>query len=146
MSIICRVLARDDDAVLKAVAPGVFDSTVSPSFASEFLRDPRHHLAVAIDQNIVIGFVSAVHYVHPDKSPELWINEVGVAESHRRQGVARHLMHLLFDLARSLGCRHAWVLTDRNNSSAMKLYSSLRGSTPAREALLFEFDLDAPIA
>jgi hypothetical protein len=28
----------------------------------------------------VVGFASAVHYVHPDKAPELWINEVGVAE------------------------------------------------------------------
>jgi aminoglycoside 6'-N-acetyltransferase I len=146
MGITCRVLTRDDDAVLQAVAPDVFDHAVSPSFASEFLRDPRHHLAVAIDQDIVIGFASAVHYVHPDKSPELWINEVGVAESHQRQGVARQLLHLLFDLGRSLGCGHAWVLTNRANSRAVKLYSSLPGAMPASESLLFEFDLDAPVA
>ncbi|WP_395748468.1 GNAT family N-acetyltransferase [Prosthecobacter sp.] len=136
------MLTRDDDAVLRSVAPDVFDHAVSPAFASEFLRDPRHHLAVAIDQDIVIGFASAVHYVHPDKPPELWINEVGVAESHRRKGLARQLLLLLFDLARSLGCRHAWVLTDRANPSAANLYSSMPGATPPSEPLLFEFDLE----
>lgn len=143
MSITFRALTRDDEAVLQAVAPDVFDGAVSSVLASEFLRDPRHHITVAIDDGIVIGFASAVHYVHPDKPPELWINEVGVAESHRRQGVARQLLRLLFDLARSLGCLHAWVLTDRGNSSAIKLYSSLPGAASPKESLMFEFDLDA---
>jgi hypothetical protein len=23
---------------------------------------------------VVVGFASAVHYVHPDKAPQMWIN------------------------------------------------------------------------
>jgi len=40
--------------------------------------DPRHHLVVAVE-HVVVGFCSAVDYIQPDKPPELWINEVGVA-------------------------------------------------------------------
>jgi hypothetical protein len=74
-----RHLGPDDEQVLRHVAAGVFDHDVDPALASEFLRDPRHHLVVAIEDGSVVGFASGVHYVHPDKPAELWINEVGVA-------------------------------------------------------------------
>lgn len=79
MIIQIKLLGRGDEAVLTHVAPGVFDHAVDPARSVEFLNDPRHHLAVAIEAGLVVGVASAVHYVHPDKSPELWINEVGVA-------------------------------------------------------------------
>ena len=75
-----KLLGRGDADVLRNAAPGVFDDSLIPSATEEFLADERHHLAVAIDGDVVIGFASAVHYVHPDKpNPEMWINEVGVA-------------------------------------------------------------------
>lgn len=72
MTISIEILDRDDLDILKNIAPGVFDDRIDLPRTSEFLADPRHHLVVAIDNNLVIGFVSAVHYVHPDKpQPEL---------------------------------------------------------------------------
>ena len=111
MTIEIRLLNPDDERVLRQVAPGVFDHDVDPALAAEFLHDPRHHLAVAIENGSVVGFASGVHYVHPDKPAELWINEVGVAPSHQRQGLAKRLLLRLFARGRELGCREAWVLT-----------------------------------
>ena len=98
MSIDIRILASGDEAVLANVAPGVFDHDVDPGLTAEFLRDPRHHLAVALDGPTVVGFASAVDYVHPDKPRELWINEVGVAPSHQRQGLGQRLLRAVLDL------------------------------------------------
>ena len=67
MPIEAKILGPDDVSVLATVAPGVFDRPVNPRFAAEFLSDPRHHLAVVVDGGAVIGFASAVHYIHPDK-------------------------------------------------------------------------------
>ena len=92
-----RILTAADIPVLDHVAPEVFDDHLQPALVAEFLRDDRHHLAVAIDQGEVVGFASGVHYVHPDKPPELWINEVGVAPAHQGQGLGRQLLHALFD-------------------------------------------------
>ena len=59
---------------------GSSDDPIGAHPAREILNDPRHRLVVAIDDDAVVGFVSAVLYVHPDKAmPELRINEVGVA-------------------------------------------------------------------
>jgi hypothetical protein len=79
MAIELKVLGPGDAGVLADVASGVFDDPIDVGRAEEFLADPRHHLSVAVEGGRVVGFVSAVHYVHPDKPrPELWINEVSV--------------------------------------------------------------------
>ena len=105
------MLGPGDERVLETIDPDVFDHPIDARAAREFLSDPRHRLAVAIDADLVVGFVLAVIYVHPDKpAPELWINEVGVASSHQRQGIARRLLARTLDEGRAAGCREAWVV------------------------------------
>ena len=141
MGIDIRILGSGDEAVLANVAPGVFDHDVDPGLTAEFLRDPRHHLAVALDGPTVVGFASAVDYVHPDKPRELWINEVGVAPSHQRQGLGQRLLRAVLDLGRDLGCRDAWVLTSPANGPAVRLYESAGGSDLADAPTMFTFRL-----
>lgn len=89
---IVRKLTAEDTNLLLNPAEGLFDYAVQPQLTAEFLNDPRHHLVAAIDGDQVVGFVSAVHYVHPDKATELWINEVAVAPSHRKRGIGRQML------------------------------------------------------
>jgi ribosomal protein S18 acetylase RimI-like enzyme len=142
MTIKFKVLQAGDEQVLSRVAPGVFDFQIEERLTAEFLQDPRHHLAVAIDEDVVVGFASAVHYIHPDKPAELWINEVGVAPTHRNRGVARALLELIFGVGRREGCSTAWVLTERENTPAMRLYRACRGEEAEGETVMFSFNLD----
>jgi aminoglycoside 6'-N-acetyltransferase I len=127
MAIEIKILQRGDDGILMNVAADVFDNRINPELTREFLEDPRHHIAVAIDDGLVIGFASAVHYIHPDKPPELWVNEVGLAPTHRRRGLGKAVLKALFEVGRAHNCTVAWVLTDRSNVSAMALYLSVGG-------------------
>lgn len=142
MSLEFRLLGPDDAGVLGRAAPGVFDHEVDPALTAEFLRDSRHHLAVALEDGLVVGFASGVHYVHPDKPAELWINEVGVAPSHQRRGLGREVLRALFARGRELGCRQAWVLTSPANGPAIRLYESVGGSDLADPPVMFTFRLD----
>jgi aminoglycoside 6'-N-acetyltransferase I len=139
-----KILHQGDERVLDRVAPDVFDDAIDTRAAREFLSDSRHRLAVAIDDDVVVGFVSAVVYVHPDKPvPELWINEVGVAPSHQGQRIARRLLEATLEDARASGCREAWVLTDRANQAAMRLYAA-GGGEASGDHVMFTFHLDGP--
>jgi aminoglycoside 6'-N-acetyltransferase I len=146
MTLDVRLLGPHDAAVLTRVADDVFDRALEPRWRDEFLGDPRHHLAVALDDDLVVGFASAVHYVHPDRAPELWINEVGVAPSHQGRGLAKRMMLALLAHARTLGCREAWVLTDEANTPARRLYESAGGVDAGGRVVMYEFPLegDAP--
>jgi ribosomal protein S18 acetylase RimI-like enzyme len=133
MTIEIKILQRGDDHILGNVAAGVFDKPVNAEFAREFLEDARHHIAVAIDNGLVVGFASGVHYIHPDKPPELWINEVGLAPTHRRRGLGKSVLKALLEVGRAHNCAVAWVLTDRKNVAAMALYASAGGTEGADE-------------
>ena len=147
MAIEIKVLHRGDENVLMNVAPVVFDNPIDTELTKEFLEDPRHHIAVAIDNGLVVGFASGVHYIHPDKPPELWINEVGLAPTHRRRGLGKAVLKALFEVGRAQNCTVAWVLTYRTNVAAMALYSSVGGtegvddSGPSKALLGYSFAL-----
>ncbi len=143
MAIAIKILNHDEAGILRNIAPDVFDDPIDIQRAEEFLADPRHHLAVAVEDDQIVGFVSAVHYVHPDKPcPELWINEVSVAQTHRRQGLGKRLLRAVFDVARELGCAEAWVLTDRANMAAMNLYFSAGNGSVPTDHVMFTFRLE----
>jgi GNAT superfamily N-acetyltransferase len=134
-----RILMATELSMLDHVAPDVFDHLIDSRWATEFFADARHHLAVALDDDQVVGMASALHYVHPDKPPELWINEVGVAPPYQGQGIGKRLLHTLFAHGRTLGCAAAWVLTEDENTAARRLYSTVGGAESS--AKLFSFAL-----
>ena len=141
MTIDIKSLSQGDEEILNHVASDVFDNELNKNLIVEFLADSRHHIVVAIDAGLVVGFASAVHYIHPDKQPELWINEVGVTPTHQRQGIGKKLLQEMLLKAKSLGCNEAWVLTNRSNTPAMKLYASVTESETPEDVVMFNFSL-----
>jgi ribosomal protein S18 acetylase RimI-like enzyme len=142
MAVEIRILGRGDEAVLQRVADDVFDHAIDPAASATFLADERHHIAVAIDDGWVVGFASGVHYLHPDKPrPQLFVNEVGVAASHRGRGLGRAVLGALLEHGKALGCSEAWVLTDRDNAPAVRLYMAAGGGQGS-DHVMFSFELD----
>lgn len=142
MSIEIRLLLIADLPVLERVAEEVFDGPVERHWATDFLKDSRHqHLVVAVDDGVVVGMVSAVDHVHPDKPPQLWSNEPGVAPTHRRRGIGRQLLQALLTHERQLGCTEAWLGTESDNLPARALYEQA-GSAP-EPFVLYTFPLAA---
>lgn len=137
-----KILGPTDTHLLDRVADDVFDDPIVKSAAQEFLSDPRHRLVVALDEDVVIGFVSAVIYLHPDKpAPELWINEIGVAPTHQRQGIGQRLLQAILEHAQQAGCTEAWVLTERDNMPAMAMYRSSGAEETLPDPVMFTFRL-----
>jgi ribosomal protein S18 acetylase RimI-like enzyme len=139
-----RLLTAADADLLAASGTDVFDHLPQPRWTAEFLADPRHHLAAAIAPGgRLVGFASGVHYLHPDQAPQLFINEVGVADDWAGQGLGRQLVEALLAHARTLGCTMAWVATQPDNHAALALYARASGRRDPSPFVLFEFPLDA---
>ena len=135
-------IANDKDLyALCHTSADIFDNPVDPDLAREFLNDPRHHLAIAIVAGEIVGMATAVHYIHPDKKPELFINEAGVDKSVRGNGIGRRLIHRLCVFGKSLGCTSAWVATEPDNIGANKAYTAAGGRPSNKPFVMYEFDL-----
>jgi len=143
MAVEIRVLGPENEALLHNVDPDVFDDPLNPATTTAFLNDPRHHLVVAVDDHgLVIGMVSGVHYIHPDKAaPEMFINEVGVSGRYQGQGIGKRLMAKMLEVAREAGCRSAWVTTETSNTAARRLYESAGGEQFVDGPVLYAYDL-----
>lgn len=144
MSVTLRLLGPGDDGVLDRVAEEVFDEPVDPSRLRAYLAEPGHLLLLALDGDLVVGQCAAVVHRHPDKAADLYVDEVGVAPSHQRRGIARLLMEAMLAEGRRRGCEEAWLGTEPDNEAARALYAGL-GGDPPETFVLYAFDLgDAP--
>jgi len=142
MTIEIRLLDEGDAHLLTRVATGTFDNPVDPDGTREFLADPRHHLAVAIDDGTIVAFVSGVHYAHPDKRfPEMWINEAQVAPGYRRRGLGTAVMNAILAKARALECTEAWLITETHNEPANRLYTSMGASEGPHDGVVYTYDV-----
>lgn len=137
-----RVLTAADAGLLLAAEAELFDDPVDARMTAAFLAEPRHHMVAALENSCLVGFVSAVEYSHPDKTRgELFINEVSVVPRLRERRLGSRMLAQILDVGRALGCFDAWVLTDRENHAAMRLYAAAGGK--AGDHVMFTFDLTA---
>jgi len=140
MAIEIRQVKSGDEALFDRVAEGVFDYALDRKRVAGYLATPGHHLIVALSDGAIVGQVAAVVHKHPDqRAIELYIDEVAVAPSFQRQGIARRMLDEMLTLGKALGCDEAWVGTEHDNSAALKLYASR--DVPPQPFVMYVFDL-----
>ncbi|MGI9205814.1 MAG: GNAT family N-acetyltransferase [Woeseiaceae bacterium] len=137
-----HLLTTGNTHLLEQIEPEVFDNPIDATQLRAFLEDKRHIMFVAVVQDSVIGMASAVEYFHPDKQPQLWINEVGVATQYRNHGIGRHLVEALLQAAEDRGCVFAWLGTDSDNRAAQACFGSIPEVEDPQPFLLYEWDLE----
>jgi ribosomal protein S18 acetylase RimI-like enzyme len=142
MPIVIRKLGVGDEAVLDKVAPGVFDEPVRPDLTKRFLATPSYRIFVALDGDLVVGMATGFTHFHPDKDEEFFVNELGVDDGYRRQGIGERLLEAILAEARAMGCADAWLGTEHVNGPALALYRKImRGGDTEESMSIFTYDL-----
>lgn len=140
MNIIIRHATLDDlDAMIK-VGDQLFDNPVKPERTIEFLSDPRHHLILGFDGDDVVAMASALHYVHPDKDPALFINEVGVIDDYQNNGIGRKIVKAMINHGKNIGCTDIWVATETSNAPARACYIAAGGTEDDDHAVVYVWE------
>ncbi len=142
MTVEIQLLDPANADLLDNIAPEVFDRNIEPLHLRSFLDCPRHIMSIAVANQTIVGMASAVEYFHPDKPPQLWINEIGVASTHRRQRIGQRLVQALIDVGLGRGCVSAWLGTDNDNLPAQACFSSVPDGEKPQPFLLYEWDLE----
>ena len=132
-------LSAENASLLDHVAEDVFDEDIVPARLAAYLAHETNLMFLAVADGLVVGQVAACVHRHPDQPTELYLDNLGVAEDFRRQGVARRLVNTMLDLGRSLGCEEWWVATEEDNGPARSLYEGF--GDKGKLAAFYEFDL-----
>jgi ribosomal protein S18 acetylase RimI-like enzyme len=116
----------------------LFDALPRDEATRRFLSDERHHLLIAYVEGAPAGMVTGVEMTHPDKGTEMFLYELGVADSFRGRGIGQALVSALASLARERGCYGMWVLTDHDNAAALATYRR-SGGVPEGEQVMLQW-------
>ena len=135
------VLGRGDADKVMA-AGSLFDNPPVRDATERFLAEPGHHLLVAYDAAVPVGFISGVETVHPDKGVEMFLYELSVADSHRRRGIGGELVRRLADIARARGCYGMWVGTEPTNLAALATYQGTGAIRDEDETVVLTWHFD----
>jgi ribosomal protein S18 acetylase RimI-like enzyme len=141
MTIEIVALSSGNTSLLERIGLDVFDNAIDQQQLAKFVADPRHVMILALDAGVVVGMASAVEYFHPDKQPQMWINEVGVASTHRLQGIGKELTACLVREAKSRGCDYVWLGTDEANRAGKACFGTVPGVRSAQPFLMYEWEL-----
>jgi ribosomal protein S18 acetylase RimI-like enzyme len=129
-----RAKPGDEERVRQAAH--LFDSPVDLGATARFLAQGVNELLIAYVEGEPAGFASATELSHPDQArPELFLNELGVAEEFRGRGIGRALVDRLWEIAGERGCRGMWVLTDDANVAANRVYAAAGGERARAEVM-----------
>lgn len=110
--------------LLGAASDDVFDDEIDPRRVASLLESGQL-VVVAIDGGLVVGQVQAMIQHHLDGPPQLYIDNLGVASTHRRHGIAGRLVSDVIEWSRGSGCVQTWIVTETDNDEANAFYRSL---------------------
>jgi ribosomal protein S18 acetylase RimI-like enzyme len=111
--------------LLNTVATDVFDAPINAAHLAAYLNEPGHALFVATDADTVVGQARGMIHHSPDEAPVLYIDNLGVAPSHQRRGIATRLVGSLREWAKEKGATTVWVATETDNDQAKGFYAAL---------------------
>lgn len=137
-----RRLLPGDEPLLGSVAPDVFDGPIDPVRLKACLAQSGHLLFVAFDDGRDVAQAAGMIHHHADRSPELYVDNVGVSLAWQRRGIANRLMDALFAAGRAAGCEEAWLGTESDNLPARALYDRRREPVgPVETFVMYGYDL-----
>jgi aminoglycoside 3-N-acetyltransferase I len=102
------------------------DAVPGDAYLQRLLGKPHFIALIALDGDEVIGGIAAYELEKFERArSEIYIYDLAVRETHRRQGVATALIHALQRIAAERGAYVIFVQADRGDDPAIRLYQSL---------------------
>jgi GNAT superfamily N-acetyltransferase len=133
------VLYEELAATKITAAPG--DRATSERLLAEILSDPRRELAVALVDGQVVGTADLLIVPNLTHRGEPWaiVENVIVAGTARRTGVAKALLGHLIGLARTAGVFKLQLISGKHRAEAHDFYRSM-GLNAVAEGFKIYFD------
>jgi ribosomal protein S18 acetylase RimI-like enzyme len=102
------------------------------SGAAAFVQSPGTIAFIAVDDHEVQGWCWGYLLARPDGTAMLYLHNLEVAESYRRQGIGRGLLRSFMEAGVQFGAAKMFLITGEDNAAARSLYESM-GAGPATQ-------------
>lgn len=117
-------------------------TTASDKYLKNLLSRDDFHTIIAISGNTIVGGLTAYELVgYKDEEKEMYLFEMGVEKSYRRQGIGTALIQKLKEICREKEIEEMFVGAWADNNPAVKLYENTGGK--GIEVVEFTYKVDS---
>ena len=140
-------LTIEDIDIYQSAVKNFRNQDVTKDKVESVLNNPTNIIYVAHDQRMAIGYVLCYRWNRMDNNNDIiTIIHVFVLEAYQRQGIARHLMNMALEYAKSEQLHYVFVITQNDNKAANALYLSCGGyNHPKDKEIYFWYITGKPL-
>ena len=108
-----------------------------------FLSSRDNVLLIAKSGNEGAGILRG-HFLqrYDDRPAEVFLNEIDVLPQYQGKRIGTFLVEELKRIGKENGSKEVWVITNKSNTGAMRLYEKTGGVTPLEDDVVFVYDLE----
>jgi ribosomal protein S18 acetylase RimI-like enzyme len=145
MDITVRRLGPGDESMLVDIVHRYKARTIELKYAAQLLANTLNFLLIAEHEQRAVGFVWAYLLQRLDREKnQLFVYEVEVSPSARRQRVGTSLMNFIAAYTKEHRLLEAFILADVDNSAAHGLYRSTGATKAEQLSAMFLYDSGVP--
>ena len=116
-----------------------FYEGMESTYFEEFITDKSVISYVVEHHDEVIGFIYGYILKRINSKPMLYIHNVDVIEKYQGRGVGTMMMKKMLELKEENKVIKVFLITNKSNTKAMKLYTKVGGNIPYNDDVVFEY-------
>ena len=108
----------------------------------DFVTNTKNLLIITFDGENIAGFLFGWEIPRLENKKQFYIDEIATYEKYQKQGVAKNMMNFLRETLISRNFELMYVLTEKENIAANKLYMSVDPMVEIeQDVVMFEYKL-----
>ena len=116
------------------------ESIQSISNIREFLLNDSNYFLASIVDGKIVGFLLAyVLQRYDGRNEMIYLHEIDVLESHRKQGIAKEMIEELKIICKRNEFDKIFLITNKSNKAAVALYESTEGKKNADDDVVYSY-------
>ncbi len=131
-----------DSRTIEQVRADFDDSDWQAERIRQFLSDQNNILIAAKAAERIVGLLVAHRLARLDSQlAQVLLYEIDVLPDFQKRGIASAMIERLKELAQEMAACEVWVVTNKSNEPAMRLYRSTGGTAKQDDDVVFEYKL-----
>lgn len=125
MDVIVKEIRALDESLLNELKIKFEEERWDFEHTKKFIENPDSYLICAFIDRELVGLLTGFKLQKTNnKNCEFLLYEIDVSEQFRQKGIAKQLVKRFLDIAKLADASEVWVLTNKSNQAAMRLYES----------------------
>lgn len=105
-----------------------------------FVNSKDNYGFIVIVDNNIVGFSYCYGLLRPDGKKMLYIHSVGLLKVYQNKGLGSMLIKYIVNYAKTNGFSEAFVITDKGNPRACKVYEKAGGKNDIKDEIVYVFE------